>query len=217
MDDLYGFVSGPAVWAAFIICVGGLILRLTYLYGLSRERGRGLCSHMELKRALRSIADRLAAPWSASLRAQPVVAAAVCLFHVLLLAVPLFLCAHNTLWHEAFGYSLPSLSDSTADYMTIAFAVSALFLLLRRIVGRQARTPTQPWGGFLLVLSAAPFVTGFLARHQVGPYMPMLILHMLSAELLMISIPFSKPGGAVLSFLSRALFGFEAQRRDGPC
>jgi len=152
---------------------------------------------------------------SVSLRKQPLFAIAFFVFHVCLLAVPLFLLAHNILWQEAFGVSLPSMADSAADVLTVICIIAALFLLLRRIIRPEVRILTSAWDYTLLVLTALPFVTGFLAYHQAGPYQVMLLVHILSAEVLLVVIPFSKLGHVVLFFFSRAFIGFEMGTRRG--
>ncbi|MFZ2448575.1 MAG: hypothetical protein WAW37_19615 [Syntrophobacteraceae bacterium] len=215
MNDFYDFLTGPAAWAAFIIFIGGLFLRVVYLYGLSRERDRVFYNHVDMKWGLRSIFHWLIPLGSLSLRTQPVFAIAFFVFHLCLFVVPLFLTAHNQLWQEAFGLSLPSLPEYLSDYMTVALIIAALFLLLRRIIRPEVRILTSAWDYFLLVLTALPFVTGFLAYHQIGPYMLMLVLHILSAEVLLIVVPFSKLGHVILFFFSRAFIGFEMGTRRG--
>jgi nitrate reductase gamma subunit len=213
MNDLYEFLAGPALWAAFIIFIVGLIVRLTNLYGLSKERDRVFYNHVDMKWAFRSIFHWLIPLGSVGLRRQPVAGIAFFVFHVCLLGVPLFLLAHNTLWQEAFGISLPSLPDSVADVLTVVFVIAALVLLARRIVRAEVRFLSTAWDYFLLILTSSPFVTGFLAYHQIGPYKLILILHLLFSEILLIIIPFSKLGHIVLFFFSRASFGFEMGRR----
>ena len=215
MNGLYQFLSGPALWAAFIIFIGGLVVRIAYLYGLSRERDRIFYNHMDLKWGLRSIVHWLIPLGSVSLRAQPLFAIVFFVFHLCLFVVPLFLMAHNILWHEAFGVSLPSLPDSMADVLTVVCIIAVLFLLLRRILRPEVRILTTAWDYFLLILTGFPFVTGFLAYHQIGPYMFTLNLHILSAEILLIIIPFSKLGHIILFFFSRAFIGFEMGQRRG--
>jgi nitrate reductase gamma subunit len=213
MNDFYEFLTGPGVWAAFIIFIVGLSVRLTYLYGVSKERDRVFYNHVNLKWAFRSIIHWLIPLGSVSLRAQPVFAIAFFLFHICLLGVPIFLLSHNTLWQRAFGVSLPSLPDSIADVLTVVFLLSALVLLARRIVRAEVRFLSTAWDYTLLILTSAPFVTGFLAYHQIGPYKLTLTLHILFAEILLIIIPFSKLGHIVLFFFSRASLGFEMGRR----
>jgi nitrate reductase gamma subunit len=215
MYDLYDFLTGPALWIAFIVFIGGLILRLANLYGLSQERDRVFYNHVSMKWGLRSIIHWLIPLGSVSLRAQPVFAIVFYVFHICLLAVPLFLRAHNILWHEAFGASLPSLPDSVADVLAIIFIMAALFLLLRRVIRPEVRILTSAWDYVLLILTSLPFVTGVLAYHQIGPKQMTLILHILSAEILLVIIPFSKLGHIILFFFSRAFIGFEMGQRRG--
>ena len=74
---------------------------------------------------------------------------------------------------------------------------------------------TTAWDYTLLLLTGIPFVTGFLAYHQVGDYKTLLILHILFAEILLIVIPFSKLAHIILFFFSRAFIGFEFGGRRG--
>lgn len=215
MVELYTFLAGPALWVAFFIFFGGLVFRIAYLYGLSKERDRVFYNHMDAKWAFRSIVHWLI-PWgSVSMRNQPVFSLVFFVFHVCLLGIPLFLYAHNMLWDEAFGVSLPSMSDGLADTLTIVLIVCIAFLFVRRLVRPEVRILTTAWDYTLLLLTAAPFATGLLAYHQWGPYQLMLILHILFAEILLVIIPFSKLGHVILFFFTRAFIGFEMGTRRG--
>jgi len=215
MDGLYVFLTGPALWITFIIFIGGLILRLAYLFGLSRERDRVFYNHMSFSWAMKSILHWLI-PWgSVSLRLQPVFSLVFFVFHVCLLGVPLFLLAHNMLWEEAFGFGLWSLPDVWADILTVILIGCAIFLFVRRLVRLEVRILTTLWDYTVLVLTTLPFVTGFLAYHQQGPYEVMLLLHVVFAEILLIVIPFSKLGHIILFFFTRAFIGFEMGGRRG--
>jgi nitrate reductase gamma subunit len=215
MYALYTFLTGPALWITFFIFIGGLIVRVAYLYGLSKERDRVLYNHVDWKWAFRSIWHWLI-PWgSASMRNQPVFTLAFYLFHVCLLAVPLFLLAHNTLWDEAFGISLWSMPDKLADWLTVVFMLTLAFLFLRRLLRPEVRILTTAWDYTLLCLTFLPFLTGFLAYHQWGPYQILLVLHIFFAEILLIVIPFSKLGHVILFFFTRGFIGFEMGTRRG--
>ncbi len=116
MNDFYEFLTGPALWAAFIIFIVGLIVRVTHLYGLSKERDRVLYNHVDLKWALRSIIHWLIPLGSVGLRAQPVFAIAFFLFHLCLFGVPIFLACSQyalagSIRHSASfaaGFCLPT-------------------------------------------------------------------------------------------------------------
>jgi len=212
---MYAFLTGPALWVTFTIFIGGLIIRMVYLFGLSLERDKVFYNHMSLGWALRSIIHWLI-PWgSVSMRNQPIFTLGFFLFHICLLGVPLFLNAHNLLWDEAFGVSLWSMPDSWADTLTIVFLVCAAFLLVRRLVRPEVRILTTAWDYTVIILTIIPFATGFLAYHQWGPYELMLILHVLFSQILLIVIPFSKLGHMILWFFTRSFIGVEMGARRG--
>ena len=212
---IYTFLAGPALWATFIILVGGLIIRIAHLYHLSRKKDQVFYNHASFKWGIKSILYWVL-PWgSASLRQQPVFSFMVFIFHITLLAVPLFLHAHNILWDESWGISLWSLPDALSDVMTVLLLISIIFLGIRRIVRSEVRILTQTWDYVLLGLTALPFVTGFLAYHQIGPYELLVILHLLTAEIILILIPFTKLAHMILFFFTRAFIGFEMGGRRG--
>ena len=199
----------------FIIFIGGLIVRVGFLIGLSRERDRVFYNHANMSWGLRSIFHWLLPLGSVSIRQQPIFALVFYLFHVCLLAVPLFLNAHNLLWDESFGMSLWSMSDKLADILAMVVIGCGIFLFVRRLVRPEVRILTSAWDYTLILLTLAPFVTGVLAYHQWGPYDVMLILHVLFGEVLLIVIPFSKLGHIILFFFTRAFIGFEMGERRG--
>jgi nitrate reductase gamma subunit len=212
---MYTFLAGPALWATFIIFFGGLIVRIIHLYRLSRRKDAVFYNHTSFTWGLKSILHWIL-PWgSVSMRQQPVFTAMVFIFHISLLAVPLFLNAHNILWDESWGISLWSLPDKLSDLLTVILLVSIVFFVVRRLVRSEVRVITETWDYVLLGLTALPFLTGFLAYHQLGPYETLMILHLLSAEIVLILIPFTKLAHMILFFFTRAFIGFEMGGRRG--
>jgi nitrate reductase gamma subunit len=212
---MYDFLAGPALWATFIIFLGGLIFRIAHLYRLSRKKDSVFYDHVSFNWGLKSIIHWIL-PWgSASMRQQPVFTAMVFIFHISLLAVPLFLNAHNILWDESWGMSFWSLPNTLSDVLTVTLLVSIIFFVVRRLVRSEVRVITETWDYVLLCLTALPFLTGFLAYHQFGPYELLMILHLLTAEIVLILIPFTKLAHMVLFFFTRAFIGFEMGERRG--
>ena len=209
------FLTGPALWIAFIICIGGLILRLVHLFVQSRRKDAVFYNHVDIKWGLKSIFFWLIPMGSASMRMQPVFTWMAFLFHMALLGVPIFLSAHNILWDEAFGVSLWSMPDLWADILTVAMLIAGGFLLIRRLARPEVRVLTSIWDYALLLLTMLPFLTGFLAYHQWGPYNLMITAHIISGEILLILIPFSKLSHMVLFFFTRLFIGFEMGGRRG--
>lgn len=215
MKNIYDLLTGPLLWVTFIIFIGGMCVRLIFLFYLSRKKDQVIYHHTSFSWGIKSIFHWLV-PWgSASMRNQPIFTLTVFSFHLTLLAVPLFLNAHNIMWDEAFGLSLWSIPDAAADVMTIILIASAGFLIIRRIRRAEVRILTSPWDYTLLILTTAPFISGLFAYHQWGPYETLLILHILSAQVLLILIPFTKLSHMILFFFTRAFIGFEMGGRRG--
>ena len=99
---------------------------------------------------------------------------------------------------------------SFPDICNAAFeTLAALFILLRRIALPQVRILTSAYDLLLLAIAVAPFLTGFLAYHQVGDYKFWLILHILCGEIMLIAIPLTKLSHFLMFFLSRAQIGMD--------
>lgn len=212
---MYDFFAGPGLWIAFAVCLGGLFIRVAFLVGISRERDRVIYNHVSVSWGLKSIFHWLI-PWgSSSMRLQPLFTLMFFLFHICLLATPVFLNAHNILWDEAFGVSPWSMPDKLADMLCWVLLATGLYLLGRRIIRPEVRILTGAGDVTLLLLTLLPFLTGLLAYHQWGPYETMVLLHMISAEVLLVLIPFTKLGHMVLFFFTRAFIGFEMGGRRG--
>ena len=81
-----------------------------------------------------------------------------------------FSLAHNMFLKEKIGFSLFTLNPTLADIFTWAVVVSAVLFALRRVALPEVRILTTAYDYFILFISAAPFITGLIARYQVGDY-----------------------------------------------
>lgn len=212
-EKMYQFVTGPLAWLAFIIFFFGLILRIIlYIRGLDWKLDRvtyNVNVSYGIKGALRSIFFWLFPFGTRSWRNNPVFTIIVFIFHIGLLVTPIFLLAHNVILKEKWGISFWTLPESVTDILTVAIIVSAVYLTLRRIALPEVRIITTAYDYLLLAISVAPFVTGFLAYHQFSGYSFWLIVHILSGEIMLIAIPFTKLSHMVLFFLSRGQLGMD--------
>lgn len=211
---MYEFVRGPLLWFAFIVFIAGTIYRIASLIRLSLIKDRVVYNHFSLKWAVRSIIHWIL-PLNHTVRQYPVYTAVAYIFHICLLAVPIFLLAHNILWYESWGITLWNLPEWLTDYMTLLMLAATLFLAIRRTVLPYVRIVTTFSDYLLLAVAALPFLTGYMAYHQWINYEWMLILHILSGELMLIAIPFTKLIHMLVFFLSRAQVGMEFGERRG--
>ena len=195
---MYEFVTGPLVWLSFGIFFVGLIVRsVLYIRGLDWRLDRVTYSEnvsYGVRGAVRSILFWLFPYGTRSWRNNPWFTFWVFLMHIGLLLTPIFLLGHNVLMRERLGFSLWSLPEAVADFLTIGVFVSVILLVLRRIALPEVRLITTAYDYLLLAIAVAPFVTGFIAVHGTSNYNFWIITHVLCGEILLIAIPLTKNG-----------------------
>ena len=209
MNALYHFVSGPLVWIAAVLFVGGCLYRLLQLVGLARRKEPFIFTYLSLRYSLRSIGHWIVPFATVNWRRHPALTVVTFAFHLCLVAAPIFLMAHAILFREAWGLGWPTLPDAAADVMSLVVIAGALFFLVRRLVRPEVQFVTSASDYVLLAIVAAPFVTGFLAYHQWFAYRWMLIAHIVSGEVMLVAVPFTRLVHMVLAPLTRAYMGSE--------
>ncbi|MDH5202754.1 MAG: nitrate reductase [Nitrospirota bacterium] len=205
--SVYTFVRGPLVWIAFIIFIGGSIYKVRTLILLAKKE-KVVFPYMSLKYSLRSILHWLIPFASRNWKRRPMMTIVTFAFHICLVFTPIFLLSHNTLWYESWGISWWTLSEGTADVMAMIVLFGCLFFFIRRIVAPEVKFVTFASDYILLTITFAPFLTGFLAYHELLlPYKIMLIIHMLAGETMLIAIPFTRLGHMLYFWLTRSFMG----------
>jgi len=206
--DLYELVRGPMAWIALVVFVLGSAYRVVSAL-VAATKGRASYPGASLKQGVRSVLHGLIPFGSVTMRKHPAMTIVTFIFHVCLVLTPIVLLAHAVLWYESWQISLWSPSETVTDVMAILVILACAFFLVRRLVVTEVKSMTDPLDFLLLALIALTFLTGFLAYHQWGPYRPLLILHMLSGEVMLIAIPFSRLSHMLLFVFTRAHVGSE--------
>ncbi|MBU1053310.1 MAG: respiratory nitrate reductase subunit gamma [Proteobacteria bacterium] len=209
MHDIYNFVSGPMVWASFILFAAGCIYRFISMALLARKKDPFIYNYMSPYHALRSVFHWLTPFGSESMKKQPVFTTVAFAFHICIILAPLFLFAHIILIKQSWNISWWFISDTTADIMTVIVIASCVYFLIRRIVRPEVKYLTSASDFIILALVAAPFITGFWTYHQFAGYNIMGILHILSGEIMLVSIPFTRLSHMLFFPISRGYMGSE--------
>jgi nitrate reductase gamma subunit len=206
--DIYELVRGPFAWVALIVFVAGSIFRIIAML-VRGKKEPALYPSTSFSGAVRSILHGLIPFGSTYMRRQPLFAIVTIGFHLCLIILPLFLLAHIVLWYESWQILWWSLPDLLADLMAIWVILACIYFIVRRRVVPEVKKVTRPSDILLPAIVLLTFLTGFLAYHQWGPYRPIMILHVLAGEILLIAIPFSKLGHMLFFMFSRAYMGAE--------
>lgn len=123
------------------------------------------------------------------------------LFHIGVILVPIFLAGHIALWRRGLGVSWPALPNSVADVLTIAAVLTTLALIVQRLGAQATRELSRFQDYFLPLVIALPFASGYLVMHpemNPFPFDATLLVHVMSANLVMILAPITKLSHMVL-------------------
>jgi len=209
VNALYQFVSGPLVWVTFAVFIGGSFWRLYSLYQTSLKKDVYVFEYFSFSHALNSILHWAIPFMSVNSRKNPGLTIVGFVFHLFLLILPLFVLGHVVMIEDSFGLSWPTLPDGLADGMTFVVVAACIYFAVRRMSVPEVKYVTSASDYGILILAAAPFVTGILAYHQVGGGQFMTILHILSGEAMLVAIPFTRLSHMLYALLTRAYIGSE--------
>ena len=216
--DFFLFVEGPLLWIAFLTFFIGSILRAALFLSVSLKRDKIIYQYFSWKYVLATL-GRWLLPLNKDVTKNPIFTILGYIFHVCLIVVPVWFSGHISLWEESrFEWSWTPIPDGLADWMTLIFLAIALFFLLRRIISADIRLLSTFSDYLLIVVVALPFITGYFLTHGTVDNIGFLgeniqLIHMLSGELMLILIPFTKLSHFVLFFFSRGATAIEFGRR----
>ena len=199
MDQLLDFARGPLFAICLLIMLLGLGRHVLLQVRLLTIKGQTLRKVLWKRIAADSLSWLL--PWKHLGEGTRVLTVASIVFHIGAIVTPLFLADHVVLWESLLGIRLPAISQSSADALTLSTIVLVVVLLTYRVAVRRSRDLSRTGDYVILLLVLAPFVTGYLASHPTVnplPWQTMMLFHVLSAEALLVAIPFTKLAHVVL-------------------
>ena len=141
-------------------------------------------------------------------RSRPLYGTFSLLFHVGLLLVPLFLAAHLLLWKQGVGIAWPAIPQGLANRLTVLVIVTGLGLFFGRLLPADARKLSRLQDFFWPFLLILPFATGYACSNlaiRPSTYQFLLLVHVYSADLILLLIPFTKIAHCVLAPLSQVV------------
>ena len=206
------FIRGQFVSIAFVIFILGLIFQFVQFFKLTRKK-EWVYPPLEVKREKKKVGKWVVFCLSSLngtlWKTDPLTTVVTSVFHVFLILVPIFLLGHNILFDQSWGLSLWSLPEPITDILTLVFLICIAFFLGRRLFLSRVRVITTVYDYLVLLIAAAPFLTGYFAYHQWFNYDAVMTLHILAGEVMLITIPFTKLGHMLFFFLYRFLVGNE--------
>ena len=218
---VHDFIQGPLIWIAVIIFVVGVVFQVIQFFTLTKRKDPvflGAATPSQPKGKKRCFQELT--QWVYSLRktvwrTHTSVMVMTSLFHFFLVVTPFFVLGHNILLDRAWGIRFLSLPEWLTDVLTVIVYICAAFFLYRRLFLARVRAITTGYDYLMLLVTLSPFLTGYLAYHQWFDYRMVIFLHILSGEVMLITIPFTKLGHMIFFFLYRFLIGSEYSFSQG--
>ncbi len=186
------WVRGTGLNIALGIFLLGVIWRLIEIYGLGRKKDLSAPRNVSGASGWNTMFRRSDPP-EGMLKKSPVSYIGGYIFHLGLFVVLFLFAPHIKFFESLLGISWPGLPSQFIDLVAVVTIAAMVVVLVDRInkpVKRYLST-FEDW--FTWLVTFLPVLTGWMAvQHLLLPYTTMLALHILSVEILLIVLPFTK-------------------------
>lgn len=214
--QLLTWLRGPGLAIAVGIFVVGVLWRLLEVFMLGRRKDLAPPRRVAGASGLHTVFRR-SAPTHGMLKRVPVNYLAGYVFHIGLGLIVFFGMPHILLIETLIGVSWPGLPSGVIELVTVLTMGAMIVLLVHRLTDPVKRflSSFSDWFGWTVTF--LPVLTGWMAvQHLLLPYTTMLALHILSAEILLAVLPFSKLFHTFTLFGSRWYNGSAHAQRGVP-
>jgi nitrate reductase gamma subunit len=191
-DLFLTWVRGSGLDIALGIFVLGTLWRLFEIYTLGRKPDLAVRRHRAGASGLHTMFRRTLPP-PGMFKRSAVSYVAGFVFHIGLAIVVFLFTPHIMLIRGLTGWSWPGLPSQFID-ATAAVTLATMLLVLVERINKPVKRFLSTFEDYAAwALTFLPVLTGYMAtKHLLLPYTQMLALHILSAELLLIFLPFTK-------------------------
>ncbi|MEJ2185124.1 MAG: hypothetical protein P8Z36_04210 [Gemmatimonadota bacterium] len=200
MDVWLHWARGPLFWTGLSFMVLGLVRQVGLtVWGAVRAYRRAGDQNIPSRQVWKATVSwlmptgRLRNRWPYSLT--------TVVLHAGVILVPLFLAGHIALWNAALGISWPALPNALSTALTVAVVAGVLAVIVQRAASPIARPLSRFQDYALPLLIAVTFASGFFVMHPTWnpvAFEPMMLTHVLSADLLFFLVPLSKLSHLIL-------------------
>lgn len=207
------FVRGPGLQIAAAVFVLGMVYRMLHLLLLGRKKNLAAPRGTEWGPGLRTMWHRSLPSVGLTSRGYFIVISGY-IFHFGFLITLLFLSQHIELLRSILRFSWPALPPGLITITAILTIGAMIALLVHRFTDPVKYLISDYQDYLTWTLTFLPLLTGIMLKQGIAlGYQQMLIVHIVSLELLLIAIPFTKLMHMVTTFSARwcngAISGFK--------
>ena len=207
--ELLNWARGPGLNIATFIMLFGIVLRIFEILSLGNPKDLAEARASGAAEGWRTIFRR-----SVPEKRHWKRITAGYLYHIGLFVVIFLFVPHIQFFKETLGLFWPGVANDIVDFFTVLSIGALLYVLFSRITTPERRILSTKHDYLIWLVTFLPFLTGYMAYHRlIGDYTFMLAIHILSVELLMIILPFSKLSHAFSFIFARWYTGVRFGRR----
>ncbi|PCJ84876.1 MAG: hypothetical protein COA54_12790 [Thiotrichaceae bacterium] len=201
--EFLNWVRGPGFQIAIIIFIAGVIIRFAEILLLGRNKNLAEAKGSEMSSGLRTIVTR-SIPDKETFRRSTFTLVAGYIFHIGLFVTIFLFAPHILMFKDIIGFGWPALPTPVVDAMAVVTIIALLAVLVHRMRDPVLKFLSTREDYLVWLVTIAPLITGYMAFHRIGTTAPTLLaIHILSVELLLIILPFTKLMHAFTIALSR--------------
>ena len=214
--QLLAFARGIGFQIAVAIFLMGMMLRLTEIYSLGRKPNLAEPRLVSGASGWHTLYRRFAPP-PGMLQTAYITYIGGYVFHIGFMMVFLLFAQHIKMIQELTGLSWSPLPAPIIDFITVVTLVAMLVVLVDRV-----RAPVKRFlsgfGDYLAwTITFLPVLTGYLAvKHLFLSYTTLLALHIVSVEIFLVLLPFTKIAHTATVWPSRWFNGNTNGRKGVP-
>ncbi len=191
-ESFFFWVRGTGFQIAVALFVGGMVFRMAALALMARRKSLAEPRGSEWGPGLRMIWRRSFVLPQLGFRGKLTFVSGY-LFHLGLLLVVLFLSQHILLLRSVLGFGWPSLPRGVIDVAAVLAMAALVVLLVHRFTDPVKRLLSDFQDYLSWTVTCLPLLTGFLLSRNAGfDYRTLLTVHLLTVELLLVVMPFTK-------------------------
>lgn len=190
--EMINFITGPMVVISFAVFAFGMIYQIYTIRKLAKDsfvQTESVKSDDTVKESLQYRVRMLKHSFI-GFHKEKVFASIV--FHILIIGLPLFVPAHNILLKQGTGFSFFSFSESFVHYANFLIMVFFSIFIIRRLVIQRVRAISTISDFAILIIVAAPFLTGFVSCMQIMDSKTIYLIHIISGEIMLMALPLTK-------------------------
>lgn len=211
--ELSYLARGPLFNIALLIFIVGMVYRLVHVISLGWKTTyappKGSPSGGAFQSMLRGLIVFPFIPrLHESASRNPITYIAGAALHVGLFVVVMFGAAHILVWDSLLGFRWPSLPLPVIDFFAATTLIAMIVLFFNRLYNPVLKLLSNPSDFLNLLVVFLPFFTGFFLTHRLGArYEVMFTMHIMSINLLLVWIPFSRISHFMYYFITRPRYG----------